>query len=350
MDKFIVTGDLHFRSENPRSRKDNYRDALLVKLYEVFLIAQERRAKAIIIPGDIFDSSNVSLPTIIKLASFLDDCKAKFAIDVLVISGNHDLPAGNKGAISRTPFGLLTELEYIHDLERLDASRLMLLPTDMFESSVTGCGFDYQTDTPDGADQYMVTQSSFPESYPRIHALSSEDHPRIHVVHSMLLAAAPSFPMRHTLIDDVETNADIIISGHYHDGFGIIRRKDGKLFINPGALCRLSASQAEMSRTVQVALLTVNSKTDFHAELIPLQSARPAEEVLDREAIVEKKEHENWLESFFDSLQQEGEEKFLEVREIIEKIATLENVPSGVKLEALLRIGEAREKLGRGAG
>lgn len=341
MDKFIVTGDLHFRSENPRSRKDNYRDALLAKLYEVFQIAQDHRVKAIIIPGDIFDSSNVSLPTIIKLAHFLEACKENFAIDVLVISGNHDLPAGNKGAINRTPFGLLTELGYLYDVEAADISspELLsseLLPTDMMESWITGCGFDYQTDTPEGANQYQTGQTYDPDG----------DYPRIHIVHSMLLAAGPSFPMRHTLIDEVETDADIIISGHYHDGFGIIRRPDGKLFLNPGALCRLSASQAEMSRTVQVALLTVNSKTDFHAELIPLQSARPAEEVLDREAIVEKKEHENWLESFFDSLQQDGEEKFLEVREIVEKIASLENVSDGVKLEALRRIGEAREKLG----
>ncbi|HHY27195.1 MAG TPA: DNA repair exonuclease [Desulfitobacterium dehalogenans] len=327
---FIIAGDLHFRSEPPRNRKDNYEKAILTKLYEVFQIAHDHGVKAIIIPGDIFDSSNVSLSTIAKLGEFLQVCTQEFGAEVLTISGNHDIPAGNKNALPRTPYGLLERLSFFLNIEENTYGDDWL-----DEIEISGCGFDYQTDTDSGKEQFMAAN------------LSGESL-KIHVVHSMLLAASPSFPMHHTLIDDVETNADIIISGHYHDGFGIIRRKDGKLFINPGALCRLSASQAEMNRRVQVALLTVNSKTDFHAELIPLKSSRPAEEVLDREAIVEKKEHENWLESFFDSLQQEGEEKFLEVREIVEKIASLENVSDGVKLEALKRIGEAREKLGRG--
>ena len=325
--RFIATGDLHFRSENPRNRKDDFAEALLTKLYEVFQIASDNEAEAIIIPGDIFDSVNIGLSTITKLAYFLKNCKDEFGIPILTICGNHDLPAGNKGALKRTPFGLLSELNFILDLEEYDFGG-------MFNSIVSGCGFDFQTDTQDGAHQFMMG-----EPY--------ANTPVVQVVHSMLLASSPSFPMRHTLINQVETDADIVISGHYHEGFGIIRRKDGKLFINPGALCRLSASKAEMERTVQVALLTIRSKTDFDAELIPLQSARPAEEVLDREALVEKVEHENWLDSFFDSLDKGGEAKFLEVREIVDSIAVREQILPAVKEEALRRIGEAREKLGR---
>jgi len=334
--RLIIIGDLHFRGENPRNRKDNYSEAILTKLYEVFQIARDYEVDAIIIPGDVFDSSSVSLYTIGRLADFLITCKQKFRIEVLAISGNHDLPAGNKGAISRTPYGLLTKLGYLHDLEDYDFEvKESTSPFEIPSALITGCGFDYQTDTSEGLNQYIAGQPY------------ADGYPVIHVVHSMLLASPPTFPMRHTLIDQVETDADIIISGHYHEGFGVIRRKDGKLFINPGALCRLSASEAEMKRTVQVALLTIRSKTDFEAELIPLQSARPAEEVLDREAIVDKKEHENWLESFFESLSHEGEAKFMEVREIVDSIASREKIRPEVKDEALRRIGEAREKLGR---
>lgn len=325
--KFIITGDLHFRTENPRSRKGNYSESILTKLYEVFQIARDQSARAIIIPGDIFDSSNVSLPTIGKLASFLANCRQEFGIEVLTISGNHDLPAGNKNALTRTPYGLLEKLGFFWDIENEDYH--------IGGASVTGCGFDFQTDTEAGKEQY------FSDPY-------GQEYPVIHVVHSMLMAAPPVTGMRHTLISDVDTNADIIISGHYHEGFGVIRRKDGKLFINPGSLCRLSASESEMKRIVQVAMLTVQSKTEFDAVLIPLQSARPAEEVLNREAIVEKKDHENWLNTFFESLSHEGEAKFLEVREIVDSIAAREKILPEVQDEALRRIGEAREKLGRG--
>jgi len=327
--KFIVTGDLHFRSESPRNRKDEYRETLLIKLYEVFQIANDNDAQAIIIPGDIFDSANVGLPTIAKLGSFLRYCTDHFGIKLFAVSGNHDLPAGNKAALERTPFGLLKSFEIIQDVEEY--------PYEGASVMITGYGFDFKTDTPEGAEQFISCDIVAPDPV----------YPTIHLVHSMLLTTPPAFNMRHTLIDQVETDADIIISGHYHEGFGIIRRRDGKLFINPGSLCRLSASEAEMNRTVQVALLTIQSKTDFDAELITLQTAKPAEEVLDREAVVEEKEHKNWMESFFESLQEEGEAKFLEVREIVDKIVSMEKITPKVKDEALRRIGEAREKIGR---
>lgn len=337
--RFIVAGDLHFRSENPRSRKDSFEDAMLSKLYEVFQLTAEQDAECIIIPGDIFDSTNVSIKTIAKLGFCINSWSMEFGVKVLIVSGNHDLPAGNKSALERTPLGLLSKFGFLLDVEEEPYETHFLYEKESgFDSViVSGCGFDYQTDTQEGIDQFNVT-----EEY-------DDNAVLVHVVHSMLLPTAPAFPMRHTIIDQVETDADIIISGHYHDGFGVIRRKDGKLFINPGALCRLSASKAEMGRTIQVALLTIRSKTDFEAELIPLQSARPAEEVLDREAIVEKVEHENWLESFFEKLSEEGEAKFMEVREIVDSIASREKIRHEVKDEALKRIGEAREKLGRGA-
>ena len=85
---------------------------------------------------------------------------------------------------------------------------------------------------------------------------------------------------RQTLISEVKTSAQVIISGHEHTGFGIVKReRGGVLFINPGALCRLSAHVAEIERPVQVALLTVKDG-QATAELIPLKSARPAHEIL----------------------------------------------------------------------
>jgi len=336
--KFIVTGDLHFRIENPRNRKDIYYISLLGKLEEACILAKDHDAYAVIIPGDIFDSANVGLSTIIELAFSIKRLQDAYGVSILAISGNHDLPAGNKAALSRTPYGVLTKLEYLLDIEK---------NPHIFSGNVgvSGCGFNFETDTEEGVYQFNAPDCGYQTAKGFI---LDKDSLRIHVVHSMLLASAPTFPMRHTLINQVETNADIIISGHYHEGFGIIRRKDGKLFINPGALCRLSASKAEMERAVQVALLTIRSKTDFDAKLIPLQSAQPAQEVLDREAIVEKVEHENWLDTFFESLDKEGEVKFLGVREIVDSIASREKIQPVVKEEALKRIGEAREKLGLG--
>ena len=69
------------------------------------------------------------------------------------------------------------------------------------------------------------------------------------------------------------------------------------LFINPGALCRLSAHVAEIERPVQVALLTVENG-QAAAELIPLKSARPGREILSREHIEAAAEQKAGLMSF----------------------------------------------------
>jgi exonuclease SbcD len=328
--KILVVGDLHFRSVNPRARKDNFEEALLKKLNEVGVIASKVDAQALVFAGDLFDSPNVSLSTVGKLAIFLQSLE----LDVYAVCGNHDIPAGNRDAILRTPYGLLRELGIIQDVDR-NYEWIPGVTAGWSDVRITGSGYDALTDTAEGHD-YDCDDRLF----------SSDKKIHIHVVHSMLLPSAPGFPMRHTLIDDVETSADVIVCGHYHTGFGIIKRKDGKLFINPGALCRLSASEAEMSRTIQVAVIDADQRTgEVSATMIPLISARPADEVLDRESITDAVEHENWLNKYFESLSEIGEQKFLQLNEIVSNIADQEGISSEVRSEALRRIGEASESL-----
>jgi exonuclease SbcD len=326
--KAIVTGDIHYRGTNPRARLDNFQDALEEKLSEVFALARHHNAQAIICPGDVFDGPSASWGTVARLTQILRASPCP----ILAINGNHDIFGGNQASRFRTPYGFLVQTGFLWDVE--DSEFTGEVEKDGQIVLITGCGFDTNTDTktPEGMQQFS----------PRIWVDGAF---QIHVVHSMLLDRDPGFDMRHTLISQVQTSAQVIISGHEHTGFGIVRREDGVLFINPGALCRLSAHVAEIERPVQVALLTVENG-QATAELIPLKSARPGHEVLSREHIEAAAERESRIEEFLKLLASEGEAKFLEVREIVEDIAARDNIPADVKQEALRRIGEAREKLG----
>lgn len=328
--KFIVTGDLHYRGTNPRARLDNFQEALTKKIYEVYGLAVLHGAKAIIIPGDVFDGPSPGWGTASELGMIMQAAPCP----VLVIPGNHDVWGGNPGSKYRTPFGMLARLGIIYDVSE-----------DVFEWSkdgnvvpvfVTGHGFTVETDTELGKKQFNPWWNTESEAI------------QVHVVHSMLMDHSPGFEMRHTLISQVETTAQVIISGHEHIGFGIHRRDDGVLFINPGALCRLSAHHEEIARRVQVALLTVHENGETEAELIPLKCAAPGHEVLSRAHLEAEAERNDRLEKFLALLASEGESKFLEVREIVEDIAAREQLPGEVKTEALKRIGEAREILGVG--
>jgi len=322
--KFLIIGDVHFRGVNPRARLDNYIEAISRKLHEVFAIAQQHRVLAIICPGDLLDSPATGWSTVAELAQILQGSPCPF----LCINGNHDIYAGNPSSKYRTPFGFLARLGIIQDLgeepfgpENGDMDVL-----------ITGHGFNIETDTELGKGQFNP-------------GYGKGSLPGIHVVHSMLMDHSPGFDMRHTLISQVETTAQVVISGHEHIGFGIKCREDGVLFINPGALARLSAHHEEIEREISVALLTVeNGKAK--AELLPIKSALPGHEVLSREHLEAEASRNEMLEKFLALLSSEGESKFMEVREIVEDIALREAIPAEVKGEALKRIGAAREELG----
>ena len=163
--------------------------------------------------------------------------------------------------------------------------------------------------------------------------VSSPAHTKILVIHSMLLDHNLPYEARYTNLYSVETNADIILSGHDHVGYGVIKRKDGKVFCNPGALMRLSASHAEMERTVQVAIIDTETR---EIELVPLQTAKPAEEVLDRSGIEANQERQYAMEEFAAVIQSKtGERITLNVPEIIERIAKEEGVAADVAKKAL---------------
>lgn len=338
MKKIIVTGDIHFKGINPRARLDNYQEAITRKIHEVFELAVKHEAEVIIVPGDLFDSPSTTLSTITDLAALLQLAPCP----VLAIPGNHDIWGANPGSKYRTPYGLLARLGLIKDITE---SPYGLSPVGEKLLVITGHGYSVETDTEAGMSQFDLPSQlkEITEETP----FKIQHDLAIHVVHSMLMDHSPGFEMRHTLISQVKTRANVIISGHEHTGFGIIRREDGVLFINPGALCRLSASQAEIERPIQVALLTIDDNGQASAELISLRSALPGSEVLSREHLEAEADRENRMEKFLSLLASEGESKFLEVRDIVEDLAARENIPSEVKIEALKRIDQAREALAK---
>lgn len=319
MAKFIIVGDIQFRGINPIARKDDFMAALAAKIDEVHQIARRVNADAILQPGDLFDSPMVSYSVLLKLMTLLQ--MSPSGCPWITVPGNHDLFGANVDTYIRTPMAVLEQAKVLTVL----SERHTLRTND--EICITGRGFDWEMDT-DPATYTAPTGSD------------------IHLVHGMLVTAPLPIDIKHTLIKDVNTSARVTICGHEHLGFGVIKRPDGKIFINPGALCRETAHPAEMERMVQVCFLGIN-KDDIVTELIPLESARPAEEVLSRDHIEAQAARADRMSYFLQLLAQEGEGKFLEVAEIIGNIVEREALPPAVKKEALSRIAAAREELGK---
>ena len=74
--------------------------------------------------------------------------------------------------------------------------------------------------------------------------------------------------VQYTLIEDIkDTEADITLAGHYHNGFGI-KKIDSKYFINPGSIVRVANKISEIKRIPEVILIEVNNKISIKSIIV----------------------------------------------------------------------------------
>ncbi len=384
--KLLITGDWHYRANPPRARMDNFQETLNEKLQEVGDIARKHDADAIVVPGDVFDSPNPAYSTLTALEQVIKD----IGRPIITIPGNHDEFGHSLESLGRTAYGHLAGTGMIRDIVTRGPQLIYRF------IRLTGTGFSASTDT---------ELSDYIPSAP----LADGELVSIHVAHGMLLERSPGFDLKHTLLEDVAKHPDcpqVCIVGHEHLGFGVKRlpRKAGGevVFINPGALVRLTAHPGEIERMPQVCLLEVYPGTApkcysceqtlrpehirkthdigyvipcpncrktnlihnveygppeiwhmgepvIETTLIPLSCARPGHEVLSRQHIEAQADRGVKMGEFLNLLASEGEARFLDIQAIVEGIANTESLPRPVVDEALRRIAAARETLGGGA-
>ncbi|QII49520.1 exonuclease SbcD [Bacillus paralicheniformis] len=325
MTKLLYTGDWHLRGTTPRNRKDNYKDSIKEKLLEIFNLARYRQVEAIITAGDTFHTPEVATGVLLEFADLIaEHCP----VPLYTTAGNHDIYGYNLDTYNRTSLRVLEKI----------VPQFEVINDPAIPKVISGPGGAVQiTFTPYSAD---IDRNG----YGYCPGVENDDVLKIHVAHGMLLDHVPPFD-RFTLIKDVKTTADLILTGHDHTGYGIYERADGKTFVNCGAICRLSASQSEITRKVEVLLIDIKD-SKFDLELIPLQSAKPGEEILDRSAIEQEQERQYAMEEFASLIQSTtGEKVMVDINSIVESIAEHEGFQPSVVRIALEKIAESQESL-----
>ncbi len=323
--RFLFLTDDHKRGTTPSNRKDNFPATLAAKLREVLEIVRTRRVDYVLHGGDFFD---VPAPALSVCADFLQIYQ-QFPVPVFVIPGNHDLFGHNAETLPRTMLGFAARLGIV----RLLGREPIYLEKDGVRVQLTGQGFHFDMDRRDPREDYVVQKKDCDYA--------------IHLVHGMLLDRA-SFPgSAYTLVEQIwETEADFTLAGHYHLGFPDMQR-DGRFFLNPGALARLSNHPDELRRPVQVVLIDLSGSMPSY-EKIRLQSAPPGEEVLDRSRLEEAVFREQRLTGYLAEVMSAGSYRRADVRLLVEEIARAEKLDQRVRDEALRRISLAEEALARG--
>lgn len=323
--RFLYFTDDHKRGTTPENRLDIFPVTLAHKLQEVVKIAREQEVDYVLHGGDFFD---VPAPAISVCADFLEIYQ-QFSVPVFTIPGNHDLFGHNIATLPRTMLGFAARLGIVHLLGK----EPIYLEKNGLRVQLTGQGYHFEMDRRERHLDYMIKKKDCDYA--------------IHMVHGMLLERALFPGAFYTLIEQIwDTEADFTLAGHNHLGFPDTE-KDGKYFLNPGALVRLSNHQQEMKRPVQVVVIDLSGSCPTYKK-IRLKSAVPGEDVLDRSRQEEAAFREQKLAGYLAEVKAAGSYQRTDVRVLLGEIAAAENLPPGVVEEALRRISLAEEALARG--
>lgn len=344
--RFLYFGDKHYRLTAPENRLDDYRETMRRKTMEIIDIGKKYKVSGYIQPGDFFDTPNPPLDyvaEVMKMWSGVDTFdlltklitglpwekeqvleQLKNFIPLIGVAGNHELFGNNIKTLPKTMIGFISQLGLMKFATK--ENPYFFHTEDGLKIAITGTHYHLDIDKPEHVNDYVVE-----EKLGDIH---------IHIVHGYLTDKSKGNLFRHTLIDQVKhTKADLTITGHDHLGFPITEI-DGKYFVNPGAIPRLSNDLKEMNRQVKVLLIDITKEHGLRLKEIPLKTAISGSAVLSRTKINEKKEKDIRIEEFKKTIRDAGVKKATDITEIVRDIADNRKLPILVKDQAMLRLAE----------
>lgn len=330
--RFLYITDTHLRGATPENRTDNLPETLREKLTEVVELANEFQVTALLHGGDLFDLAN---PGLASMGTLLQPLR-KLEVPIYIVPGNHDIYGQNILTLPRTLLGFLGAMGAINVL----GEEPVYLDDGNSRVQLTGAAYHYDIDEGSG-ERYIVKKANCDVA--------------IHLAHGMLLDKNIFPTAAYTLIDDIKdrTEADYTLVGHNHLGFPEVEH-NGKWFINPGGLVRLSNHIKEMSRIPQVLLIEIEGEATHR--LIPLKSARPGEEILDRskaeDAAFRAAQRANFLQAVRASAQTVKTDPYSILEEILKdsQVVGEKTLAQTVKDEARRRFAEVEAEFSQQGG
>ncbi len=320
--RLLFFTDTHIRGTSPRGRTDDFFAAMKRKFTEIIAIAEQKQVDYVLHGGDVFDRPNLSPAIVREFAQLF----RQFHVPVYAIAGNHDIYGHNPATVERTMLGLL---EAFGVLTLINHGEVTELKKDNLKVQLSGQPFHYDLDKRPIAEDYSVTNQIDADYC-------------IHMVHSMLVERALPDGVPHTMVSslwEIENDADIVLTGHYHAGFPL-QHRNGKYIVNPGSIARLSNQHAEIKRYPQIVLIDL--KEEINIQFLPLTSASKGTDIFDRTLQEETLYRQEKWAQFAQEVSSVGEYRGIQVEEIIEEIAQLEALDRVVKEEAMRRIGEVQ--------
>lgn len=324
MFKLLFFTDSHYTARNPASRKDTLFETSIRKTREVIQIGIQHNVDAYLHGGDFFDSPDISD----NVAGIIGELYKEFPKKVIVIPGNHDIRNNNLISLDQTKLGLLGRLGVV---KILNYGEKITLEKDGQKLQITGSPSDFGINR--NKQMFVLKEKD------------SDIDFAIHMAHAMILRGDANFG-DYVPINEIqdETKADVTLSGDFHLGFETVEHQ-GKYFVNPGALVRKYSFMEEINRIPQVAIITLHDNKKIYVDLIPLTTAKPGNEVLDRSKIIRMREYEAKILEFKQSIVTRDSYS-TDLLDIVYYLAKQDKLDEDILQEILKRIGESKKILG----
>ena len=314
MAKYLVYTDAHCKGINPKSRTDNYYTSWLEKYIEVFNIAKRKCVAGIIDAGDLLDIPAVSDTIVDDILDIIEDK----GIPVWALWGNHCEIGHNKENSSATSLGhMFRRCKLLKELDTLQDSTYIIK------------GFEYYHEVEkDAKEKGMMMEN--PEQKEGDKTIPF----KVGVAHVMITPEPFFKDALYVLPEEIKTNADLMICGHYHHPW---QKKVGKTqFVNIGCLGRANIDMYDIEPSV---LLLDTDKRSW--EIIKLKSAKKGTDVFDLTKKEEIKNNERELEEFISQLK-DFKAQELDLVGIVLKIAEQNSIEKKVTDSILKKLGEVK--------
>lgn len=335
--RFAFYTDMHHAGQSPARRKDYYPEAVERKHRFIYKDAQERGADFFLFGGDMNEYHTVAYSVVNRQFEIMREMRK---VDEYAIIGNHDVVGNNSDRVGFVPISTLYSSGFLKRLHPEEPTiieqggiRVAIFGRDIHKDMDNLRPEDYYVKRPDGVDFVILVA----------HGWLREKEMNIEGV-------------RHTTFAQVVatgTEADIILTGHDHKGHPTADKTVTKvspvthkpiLFVNPGSPVRIKAAEYEMERQVGYMMFDLGAGTFSHKFVVfPDFIARPAEEVLDREALLkdlERAEERAQMERQYENFSLSS----LSPKDVIIEIAAEENISSGAREDLITRIEDEEIK------
>ena len=285
--KILHITDSHATVKGPESRKDIYYIAFLKKMYELGYMIKHEKIDYVIHTGDLFHTARVSD----KFAGQTAEMIKMWGVPVYVVPGNHDIEGYSVDTIDQTKLGLLAKTGVVTILDRDNPIRFQetFAGGEILDVAITGQ--EYYAHIDEGnMDDFKMSESDGDINILCIHGY---------------IADTPQHPdIKCTYAKDIITDADIILTGHYHRQFEI--DLGDTMIYNPGSMMRIEQTDYNKGHTPAYGILDIHldnsGSVEYDYQFHTFKIAQPSTIIFDYETKYKQKIASITLEGFKTSL------------------------------------------------